>query len=92
MPNSNKFFVRFTVDEANTIDLKLFPMYDDPPIVNDHEVPVLIVDLSGYVDKHWDMTMRRILPFINGINSVKRISKVSEVNPKYVRLAVQHLM
>lgn len=60
--------------------------------MNDYEVPVLIVDIHIYVDKHWDMTMRKILPFINGVNSVKKISNLSFINLKYVRLAVQHLI
>ncbi|KAI8915639.1 nitrogen permease regulator 2, partial [Gorgonomyces haynaldii] len=80
------------VDDANTIDIKLFPLHPDPPQVHDYQVPVLTLDFKFAVDKHWDLTMRRTLPYINGVNTVKHIAAVSGVHISFVRLAVQHLL
>lgn len=56
MPDSSQYKLR-NPDEANTIDIKLFPQYDDPPQVFDYEVPIMSEDVTGVVDKHWDMTL-----------------------------------
>ncbi|KAJ1344054.1 hypothetical protein BSLG_001194 [Batrachochytrium salamandrivorans] len=80
------------INDANTINLKLFPHYPQPPPVFDYQVPVSMLDLESIMDKHWDLTMRRVIPFVNGIHSVRRISDLADVNIMLVRLAVQHLL
>ncbi|KAI8906178.1 nitrogen permease regulator 2-domain-containing protein [Powellomyces hirtus] len=80
------------INSASMINLKLFPKYADPPPVHDYQVPVLIVNLSRVMDKHWDMTMRRIIPRINGVHSVRKIADLADVDPLLVRIAVQHLL
>ena len=47
-------------DDANMINLKLFPKCRDPPPVYDYQVPVCVVDLEKVMDNHWDMTMQRV--------------------------------
>ncbi|KAI8815585.1 nitrogen permease regulator 2-domain-containing protein, partial [Fimicolochytrium jonesii] len=80
------------LNESNMINLKLFPAYPNPPPVHDYQVPVLIVNLERMMDKHWDMTIQRVIPRINGIHSVKRISENADVDCGLVRIAVQHLL
>ena len=83
---------RIVIDEENTLDLKLFPQLQLPPTIQDYQVPILVQNIDKYVDKHWDLTLQRLLPFIDGVNYIYRISQLSKVNLDYVRQAVQHLV
>ena len=38
------------------------------------------------------MTLRRIVPFINGVHSVKTISNLADVDNEFTRTALQHLL
>ncbi|KAJ3158270.1 Nitrogen permease regulator 2 [Geranomyces michiganensis] len=80
------------INDSSTINLKLFPKYPDPPPVHDHEVPVLVVRLARIMDKHWDMTLRRIIPLIDGVRSVRRLAEAADVDPQLTRIALQHLL
>ncbi|KAJ3173935.1 Nitrogen permease regulator 2 [Geranomyces variabilis] len=80
------------INDSSTINLKLFPKYPDPPPVHDYEVPVLVVRLARIMDKHWDMTLRRIVPLIDGVRSVRRLAEAADVDPQLVRIALQHLL
>lgn len=80
------------VDEDNTLNIKLFPTYPDPPPVHAYRVPLSIVDLEALTDVNWDLTMLRILPFIDGVNSVKQISLRADADYKLVRKAIAHLL
>ncbi|KAI8807145.1 nitrogen permease regulator 2 [Cladochytrium replicatum] len=81
-----------TINDANRINLKLFPRYSDPPPVYDYQVPVTLINARQIMDKHWDMTVRKIWNHMNGVNSVKRIAELSDVDRELVRLAMQHLL
>lgn len=83
---------QISINAANNLDLKLFPHHPDPPKVYDYEVPVLLTNLSTYTDRHWDLAITKIVPFIDGINSIHRIAVLSDVELLYVRLAVRHLL
>ncbi|KAJ3322661.1 Nitrogen permease regulator 2 [Boothiomyces sp. JEL0866] len=83
---------QISVNDANRIDLKLFPVHSEPPLVYDYQVPILITDLTKYIDRHWDITMRRIIDFVNGVNTVHKIAYKSDVDITYVRIAIQHLL
>lgn len=80
------------VDEDNTLNVKLFPTYPDPPPVHAYQVPLSIVDLEALTDVNWDLTMLQILPFIDGVNSVKQISLRADADYKLVRKAIAHLL
>ena len=79
-------------DDANSINLKLFPQYPEPPHVQDYQVPIAMLDFTSVMDKYWDITMRRIIPFIDGVHYVKKIADLADVNIALVRMAVQHLL
>ncbi|KAJ3219719.1 Nitrogen permease regulator 2 [Clydaea vesicula] len=80
------------INDANTINLKLFPIYPDPPPVRDFQVPVCIIDLEMVMDKYCDLTMRRVVPRINGVNTIKKISELADVRVDLARSCVQHLL
>lgn len=48
------------VDESNTINIKLFPLYPPPPPVKAWHVPLLTVRLESLMDENWDLTMQRV--------------------------------
>lgn len=80
------------IDEFNTLNIKLFPTYPPPPPLFPHHVPLSTVRLAELVDDNWDLTMLRILPYIDGVNSVKQIALKADADYKLTRKAIQHLL
>ena len=79
-----------TVRDA--INLKLFPTYPNPKDIQDWDVPVTLLDLRKRVTGNWDLTMCRVLPFIDGINHVKRIAQLADADLELTRQCVEHLL
>lgn len=80
------------IDDANTLNIKLFPTYPAPPPLLPHHVPLSTVLLTKLVDQNWDLTMLLILPYINGINSVFQIALAADADYRLVRKAIRHLL
>jgi nitrogen permease regulator 2-like protein len=80
------------IDDANTLNIKLFPTYPPPPSISPHQVPLALVNLSALKDDNWDLTMLRILPFVDGVSSVRRIARKADADYKLVRKAIAHLV
>ena len=80
------------IDEANTLNVKLFPTYPPPPPLLPHQVPLATVNLDALKDDSWDLTMLRILPYVDGINSLKQIALRADADYKLARKAVEHLV
>lgn len=80
------------IDSGNAIDIKLLPLLPPPPRVNAEDVPISTVNLENLVDVNWDPTMLKILPYINGVNSIKRISVFSDADQHIVKSCIQHLL
>ena len=81
-----------SIDESNTVDLKLFPISPPPPKVYPYDVPIELVNLNLLIDPLWDPTMLKIIPFINGINSIAQISQLSDVNMDLTKQCIRHLL
>ncbi|KAF2199902.1 nitrogen permease regulator 2 [Delitschia confertaspora ATCC 74209] len=81
------------IDDSNTINLKLFPTHAPPAPIHPYQVPLLTISLSSLTSPiSSDLTLTRILPYINGINSVSRISQLADTDLSLTRKAVQHLV
>ncbi|PGH29631.1 hypothetical protein GX50_07614 [[Emmonsia] crescens] len=80
------------IDELNTLNIKLFPIYPSPPIVKAWHVPLFTVRYEAFVDENWDLTMQRIVPFINGVNSVRIISALADTDFSLTCSAIRHLI
>ncbi len=80
------------VDDSNAINMKLFPAQDDPPPVKSWHVPIAKLRLEDIVDDRWDLTMRKVIPCIDGISDVRRIALKADVSLELTKLALQHLL
>ncbi|CAI5719813.1 unnamed protein product [Peronospora effusa] len=82
------------VDTANIINLKLFPTLHDPAPVFEYQVPVAIRDLRALLENsaEWDLALQQIVPFIDGVRYVKRISLEAEVEIAIVKKCVRQLL
>jgi hypothetical protein len=77
---NNSGSVQLDVDDANVLALRLFPSYLEETTVLEHHVPVRIQPLEMLINKHWDLTLLRITPYINGIYHAKKIATEANVN------------
>jgi nitrogen permease regulator 2-like protein len=80
------------IDGSNTLHLKLFPTLPAPPPVKAWHVPLFTVRIGALMDENWDLTMQRVTPYINGVNSVARIASLADADLKFTRKAVKHLL
>ncbi|KAI5970365.1 NPR2 [Candida margitis] len=80
------------LDTSNSVDIKLFPLLPPPINLKAYQVPIATVKLRSLVDVNWDPTMVKILPYIDGINPVKRISELADANYLVTKQCIQHLM
>ncbi|ETI25143.1 hypothetical protein G647_04515 [Cladophialophora carrionii CBS 160.54] len=80
------------IDELNTLNIKLFPTLPNPASVKPWHVPLFTVRIETMVDENWDLTMLRIIPFVNGVNSVKRIAIMADADLKLTKKCVKHLL
>lgn len=95
--SSSAEFARHTYSKLgrtvrDAINIKLFPTYPNPPEVHDWDVPVLLVDLSSHVGGSWDLTLVRLIPYIDGVNHTKRIAQLAEADPELTRQCIRHLL
>ncbi|KAI9885854.1 MAG: hypothetical protein M1823_002333 [Watsoniomyces obsoletus] len=83
-------------DDSNTINIKLFPLYPQPSSVTAWQVPLSTVRLESLRDGDWDSSMHqsdlKIVPLINGINSVQRIAEMVKADFGLVRRSIEHLL
>ncbi|KAI6036335.1 nitrogen permease regulator 2-domain-containing protein [Pisolithus microcarpus] len=80
------------IDKFNSIELKIFPFYPNPPPVKDWQVPLALINLKSRVEDNWDLTVRKVCEHINGINHVRRIAQLADCDLQLTRQAVAHLL
>ncbi|KAH8655186.1 nitrogen permease regulator 2 [Xylariales sp. PMI_506] len=80
------------IDEANLINMKLFPFHPPPPPVRGWHVPVPKMKLAEIVDPTWDLTLQKLIPHIDGVNDVRRIAWLADVSLPLTQTALQHLL
>ena len=88
--------ISIMLDLSNTLNLKLFPARRPPPVIYGWHVPLSIVRLSSLTragaSDSWDLTLLRIIPHIDGVASVSRISQLADADLSLTRKAVAHLV
>lgn len=96
------------IDACNTLTLKLFPSLPIPPEPFDYEVPIMLKNLDtlqygvqimteetnhrSIEDNNWDLALRLILPYINGIYYIKQISILADIDKSIVKKVIQNLV
>ncbi|KAJ5543449.1 hypothetical protein N7535_005873 [Penicillium sp. DV-2018c] len=80
------------IDDLNTLNIKLFPIYPSPPPVKAWQVPLFTLRYQAFMDENWDLTMQRIVPHINGVNSVRIISILADTDFSLTCRALRHLL
>ncbi|KAK0746423.1 nitrogen permease regulator 2 [Schizothecium vesticola] len=80
------------VDDANTLNMKLFPHHATPPIVRGWHVPVAKVKFADVVDPTWDLTLQRVVAHVDGVADVRRIAQRADVSLDLAKLALRHLL
>ncbi len=80
------------LDNANMLSLKLFHILPDPSSVRDHDVPVRVRELGTSITSEWDLTLQQILPYVDGVRFVKRISLDAGVEVALVKHCVRQLL
>ena len=80
------------INDANTVNLKLFPTHQDPIRLKPYHVPICTVQLGLLMDVNWDLMMLKLTPFIDGINSIKRIAELADTDFDLTRKCLEHLL
>lgn len=80
------------IDKFNSIELKIFPFYPNPPEVHDWSVPIALINLKKRIEANWDLTMAKICSHIDGTNHVSRIAYLADCDLDLTRKAIQHLL
>lgn len=80
------------IDEVNTLNIKLFPTLPNPAPVKAWHVPLFTVRIESLMDENWDLTMQRVIPFINGVNSVKKIAVLADADLSLTKKCIRHLL
>lgn len=80
------------IDEVNTLNIKLFPTLPNPAPVKAWHVPLFAVRIESLMDENWDLTMQRVIPFINGVNSVKKIAVLADADLSLTKKCIRHLL
>ena len=83
--------IHIAEDTDNTLNIKLFPKYPSPPPIYPWQVPLFTVKIKNLIDESWDLTIVKIIPFVNGINPVARIASLADVALPLTISALQHL-
>ncbi|KAL6829615.1 nitrogen permease regulator 2 domain-containing protein [Trichoderma sp. SZMC 28015] len=80
------------VDEANTINMKLFPHHANPPAVKGWHVPVARTKFPEIVDPTWDITLQKVIAKIDGVSDIRRIAHEASVSLDLAKIAIRHLL
>ncbi|PPQ77501.1 hypothetical protein CVT25_011298 [Psilocybe cyanescens] len=80
------------IDQFNSIELKIFPFYPNPPPLRDWMVPLALINLSKRIEDNWDLTVLKVSKFIDGINHVSRIAHLADCDLSLTRQAISHLL
>lgn len=81
-----------SVDESNTIHLKIIKSKAETVTVHDHHVPMFLTNGDAFDSHQWDLATQQILPHIDGINHVKTITAKAEIELSVVKICLQNLI
>ena len=78
------------------LNLRLAPARAPPPRhLAPHHVPLLTAPLAAAAARDpagWDLTVQRVLPHVDGVNSLAKVAWRADVDDRLARAAVAHLV
>lgn len=80
------------IDFFNSLELKIFPFYPNPPPVKDWMVLVALINFDNVIEQNWDLTMAKVCQYIDGTNHVARIAHLAGCDINLTRQAISHLL
>ncbi|KAF4576749.1 Nitrogen permease regulator 2 [Pleurotus pulmonarius] len=80
------------IDMFNSIELKIFPFYPNPPPVKDWMVPVALINLCRRIEPNWDLTIAKVCKHIDGVNHISKIAYLADCDIDLTRQAISHLL
>ncbi|KAK4627057.1 Nitrogen permease regulator 2 [Fulvia fulva] len=80
------------INDANVLNLRLEAARSASPKVRAWDVPLLIRDLPSREVWTWDLTLKRIHTYIDGIKHVQKIAELADVELKLVKRVVKELV
>ncbi len=80
------------LDGFNSLELKLFPFYPNPPECEDWHVPIALANLTELKDDNWDITAARVSLYINGVNHVRRIAELADADLDLTKETLRHML
>lgn len=78
------------VDQSNVLNVKLYRSPQEPDEVFDHQVPVLLEPRNKLSNMDWDIAVRHLVQFVDGVKSVSRLAVDAEVQIKIPHLPLMH--
>ena len=78
--------------EDHACKVKVIKQRPNPHPVRLEDVPILSASRTALEVYDWDLTSTQILPFIDGVNYVKKIADLAEVDAELVICCVQNLV
>ncbi|XP_014670048.1 PREDICTED: nitrogen permease regulator 2-like protein isoform X2 [Priapulus caudatus] len=80
------------VNQVTTIYLKTLLVINNPGEVHMYDVPIFTVQCDSFHSHQWDLTTQQILPYIDGMRHVARISVESDVAISLVKSCLQNML
>lgn len=75
-----------------TTHLKVVRISRDPEPVQDHQVPIFIIDQLMFKAEQWDLTTYQVMPYIDGLNHIAKIAAEADVENNLVKACIQNLV
>jgi hypothetical protein len=79
------------IDASNYLALKFFLPFTYPPDINDYDIPMLLFDKFALSSLPWDLTLRHLLPYIDGTSNVKKIAVQVDMDVDRVKRGIRLL-
>ncbi|KAL7416866.1 nitrogen permease regulator 2-domain-containing protein [Mrakia frigida] len=80
------------IDKSNSIEIKIFPLLPNPPKVEDWHVPLPLIDLAKMREPNWDLTMDKVVKYIDGVRHIKKIAECADATSTFTRICIEHLL
>ncbi|XP_077296427.1 GATOR complex protein NPRL2-like isoform X2 [Arctopsyche grandis] len=78
------------VEGETMMHLKVVEVWQEVPLVRDHDVPVFLKPLEH--ESNWDLTTTQVLPYIDGYNHISKIASETDVEITLVKSCIQNLV